>query len=40
MKFLRFRTPDQNDRIGRFKLMGQIAAGGGGAGDNKSKTVQ
>jgi hypothetical protein len=36
--------PEHNERVGRFKLMGQIGGGAGGgggdAGEIKLKTVQ
>lgn len=37
------RAPEHNERVGRFKLMGQIGTGGGGGGSGgeiKSKIVQ
>jgi|688.fasta_scaffold657211_1 hypothetical protein len=38
-----YRTPEHNERVGRFKLLGQIGGAGGGgsdAGEIKLKTVQ
>ena len=40
-----YRTPEHNERVGRFKLLGQIGGGGAGgggsdAGEIKLKTVQ